>query len=136
MPFYRTSELKMEDIGTGNPGEYQPILGDLMKAGVVTYYRGTGTKPHWHNVDEQFFYVTEGKCLFLLGEEEKLIEEGDIVYIPRGTMHVGRSTTDKCVIWTTKSPAEEPSLGADHHYPENMQEIIDGLEKRAEALYE
>ena len=80
MPFYRTSELKMEDIGTGNPGEYQPILGDLMKAGVVTYYRGTGTKPHWHNVDEQFFYVTEGKCLFLLGEEAKLNEEGDIVY--------------------------------------------------------
>ena len=75
-------------------------------------------------------------CNLLFFEKEKLIEEGDIVYIPRGTMHVGRSTTDKCVIWTTKSPAEEPSLGADHHYPDNMQEIIDGLEKRAEELYE
>ena len=134
MPFFKSSELKMEDIGTGNSGEYQPILGELMKAGVVTYYKGTGSKPHWHNNDEQILYVLEGRRLFLVGDEEKIIEKGDIVHIPRATLHGGRTLTEKAVMWVTKSPADDPSLGADHHYPENLQEIMDNLDRKAAEL--
>ncbi|MBT4432511.1 MAG: hypothetical protein HOC91_18530, partial [Nitrospinaceae bacterium] len=50
MPFYNAREIKKARLQDprnpeGNPGEYQPLAGELMKAGVVTYPKATGSKP-------------------------------------------------------------------------------------------
>ena len=42
MPFYSTETIENVQLRTGNPGEYKPLAGEFMKAGVVTYRRGTG----------------------------------------------------------------------------------------------
>ena len=84
MPFYSTETIENVQLRTGNPGEYKPLAGEFMKAGVVTYRRGTGSKPHWHEDEEQYIYVIEGKRYMRLGDEERIIGPGDIVHIPRG----------------------------------------------------
>jgi quercetin dioxygenase-like cupin family protein len=91
MPFFNASSLEKVKLSTGNPGEYQSMAGEMMKAGVVTYHKGTGSKPHWHENEEQYIYVLEGKRLFRVGDEEKVIGPGDIVHIPRGSLHGGRT---------------------------------------------
>ena len=135
MPFYSTETIENVQLSTGNPGEYKPLAGEFMKAGVVTYRKGTGSKPHWHNNEEQYVYIIEGKRYMRLGDEEKLIGPGDILHIPRGTLHGGRTLTEKAVMFVAKSPAEDPDLGADHHYPDDLQEIIKHLDAKAEELY-
>ena len=125
MPFYSTETIENVQLRTGNPGEYKPLAGEFMKAGVVTYRKGRGSKPHWHEGEEQYIYVIEGKRYMRLGDEERIIGPGDIVHIPRGTLHGGRTLTEKAVMFVAKSPAEDPDLGADHHYPENLQDIIE-----------
>ena len=139
MPFYNAKEIKKAKLHDprnpgGNPGQYQPLAGEFMKAGVVTYPKGTGSKPHWHENEEQYIYLLEGRRLMRLGDEEKVIGPGDIIHIPRGTLHGGRTLDDKAVMFVVKSPAENKDLGADHHYPENFQEIIDHLDSKAKEL--
>ena len=135
MPFYSTETIENVQLSTGNPGEYKPLAGEFMKAGVVTYRKGTGSKPHWRNNEEQYVYIIEGKRYMRLGDEEKIIGPGDIIHIPRGTLHGGRTLNEKAVMFVAKSPAEDPDLGADHHYPDDLQEIIAHLDAKAEELY-
>jgi hypothetical protein len=37
-------------------------------------------------------------------------------------------------MFVVKSPAEDKDLGADHHYPENLAEIIEHLDAKAKEL--
>ena len=139
MPFYNAQEIKEVRLNDpqnpeGNPGRYQPLAGELMKAGVVTYRKGTGSKPHWHENEEQYIYSLEGRRLFRVGDEEKVVGPGDIIHIPRSTLHGGRTLDEKAVMFVVKSPAEDKDLGADHHYPEDLQEIIAHLEAKAKEL--
>lgn len=134
MPFYKTSGLKHVTLGTGSPGEFQPVAGDLMKAGIVTYRRGKGSTPHWHENEEQFILVLEGRRYMRVGNEEQLIGPGDLVHIPRRTLHSGRTLDEKAVMFVVKSPAEDKDLGADHHYPPDAAEIAARLEAKAKEL--
>ena len=111
MPFYSTESIENVQLRTGNPGEYKPLAGEFMKAGVVTYRKGTGSKPHWHEDEEQYIYVIEGKRYMRLGDEERIIGPGDIVHIPRGTLHGGRTLTEKAVMFVAKSPPKTPTWG-------------------------
>lgn len=134
MPFYKTAELRHVTLSTGNPGEYQPVAGELMKAGIVTYRRGTGSKPHWHENDEQLIYVLEGRRYMRVGEEERVVGPGDLIHIPRGALHGGRTLDEKAVMFVVKSPAGDGDLGADHHYPKDAAEIAAHLDEMARKL--
>ena len=139
MPFYHAKEIKEAKLQDprnpgGNPGRYQPLAGEFMKAGVVTYPKSTGSKPHWHENEEQYIYLLEGRRLVRLGDEEKVVGPGDIIHIPRGTLHVGRTLTETAVMFVVKSPAENKDLGADHHYPDDVQEIIGYMDAKAKEL--
>lgn len=45
-----------------------------------------GPPPHHHEWDEAN-YVIEGKVKFIIGEKEKIVEKGDFIYAPGGTIH-------------------------------------------------
>jgi quercetin dioxygenase-like cupin family protein len=134
MPFYKSANLKRTTLSHHSPGEYQAIAGELMKAGVVTFRQGTGSRPHWHEKEEQLIYALEGRRYFLVGEEEQIIEPGDIVHIPRGVLHAGRTLGEKAVMYVVKSPAGGGGLGEDIHYPPDAAEIAARLDAMAEKL--
>ena len=134
MPFYSTETIENVQLSTGNPGEYKPLAGEFMKAGVVTYRKApapslTGTTTRSNTSTSSRASDTCG-----LGDEERIIGPGDILHIPRGTLHGGRTLTEKAVFFVAKSPAEDPDLGADHHYPDDLQDIIKHLDAKRRSF--
>src|SRR4051812_23469358 len=48
---------------------------------------GGGPPPHIHRHEDETFYIVEGACDFLLGEETITAGAGDFVNVPRGAVH-------------------------------------------------
>jgi quercetin dioxygenase-like cupin family protein len=48
---------------------------------------GGGPPPHIHRREDETFYVVEGECSILLGEDWITASVGDFVNVPRGTVH-------------------------------------------------
>jgi quercetin dioxygenase-like cupin family protein len=43
--------------------------------------------PHKHNDKDQIFYITNGKGIVKLGDDSHEMEEGNLAYVPAGTVH-------------------------------------------------
>ena len=54
---------------------------------LVEYEPGGHTEVHAHSDMEQAFYVLEGKALFEMGEVEKEVGPGELVFFPRFVKH-------------------------------------------------
>jgi quercetin dioxygenase-like cupin family protein len=48
---------------------------------------GGGPPPHIHRHEDETFYVVEGQCSILLGDDWVTAGAGDFVNVPRGTVH-------------------------------------------------
>jgi len=56
-------------------------------AGVATVYPGCRSRGHAHEDNEEICFITKGKAIVTVGEEEKEVEAGDLIYIPKGEFH-------------------------------------------------
>src|SRR5215470_21452 len=86
MPFYRISEMQAKR-STSGPAMGKSVAGELIKVGITTYQEGEGPPPHFHPNEEQFMLVLEGRMKMVCGDEERIIEPGDLVHIPRNVRH-------------------------------------------------
>ena len=48
---------------------------------------GQSQKPHTHQGADKIYFVLEGRGTFVVGEEEKVLEAGEIVLAPSGAVH-------------------------------------------------
>ncbi|MDX2512094.1 MAG: cupin domain-containing protein [Desulfobacterales bacterium] len=103
----------------------QSVVGEFMKAGIVTKPEGEGPPLHNHPNEEQFTLILEGKLHFILGDEECIVERGDLIHIPRFTDHRSRSVDGPATFFTVKSPAGDGDLQQDYNKS-------DGAEKAEE----
>lgn len=69
----------------------QNLPGEFMKVGIVTKTTRRRCPLHMHPSEEQWTLVLEGKMHYILGDEEKIVERGDLVHIPRNTYHRSRA---------------------------------------------
>ncbi len=53
----------------------------------VTSNPGEGVPLHWHHAMDELFYVLEGAFQFTFDRRAKRVEAGDLVYVPRGSVH-------------------------------------------------
>ena len=115
MPFYITKDMKKNysDINP-NTSNYSGV-GEFMKAGLVTKPEGDGPPLHMHPNEEQWTYVVAGKMHYVLGDEERIVEAGDIIHIPRNTNHRSRSIEGPATFFTVKSPAGDGTLAQDYN---------------------
>jgi len=122
MPFYKISEMegKKSDVG---PAIGKSVAGELMKSGVVTYQDGEGPPPHFHPNEEQFMLVLDGKMRMALGNEERTIERGDLIHIPRNTRH-GVCAVGEATFFAVKSPAGNGNLGQDYNRADDAEEVM------------
>ena len=91
MPFYIVKDMQARNPDENPNISMQAAAGEYMKAAVVTKPEGEGVPLHMHPNEEQWTYVLEGKMHYVLGDEERIVEAGDIVHIPRFTNHRSRS---------------------------------------------
>jgi quercetin dioxygenase-like cupin family protein len=83
--------------GTGTtyvgPGDFYRFLVTGDKTGGAYFVMeaivppGGGPPPHIHRREDETFYVVEGECSILLGEEWITAGVGDFVNVPRGVVH-------------------------------------------------
>ena len=126
MPFYNISEMEAKRSKVG-PGVGKSVAGELMKVGIVTYQEGEGPPPHFHPNEEQYMLMLEGKLKMVLGDEERIIERGVLVHIPRNTRHGVCAVGGPAVFFAVKSPVGTGELSADYNIAKDAAEVWNRL---------
>lgn len=122
MPFFRISEMAAKRASVSSAME-KGVAGELIKVGVVTYQEGEGPLPHFHPNEEQFMLMLEGKLRMVLGEEERTIERGDLIHIPRNTRHGVRAVGGPATFFAAKSPVGNGDMGQDYNRAQDADEV-------------
>ena len=123
MPIYKAADMQATpDVKNPNILMKQ-FAGELIKVGIVTYQAGEGPPPHFHPNDEQFIYLLEGRAAFLLGDEVKVVDPGDLVHIPRNKVHGIRVVEGPVRFFACKSPSGSGKLSEDYNAVPNAAEL-------------
>src|SRR4051794_8602214 len=82
---------------------------------------GGGPPPHIHRHEDETFYIVEGECSILLGEEWITARVGDFVNVPRGTVHGFHNRgTETMRMILTFTPA-----GIEKFFEDTLQRTLD-----------
>jgi quercetin dioxygenase-like cupin family protein len=94
---------------------------------------GGGPPPHIHRREDETFYIVEGECGFLLGEEWITAGVGDFVNVPRGTVHRFQNQgTEATRMIVTCTPA-----GIEKFFEETLDQTLDptaGIRDNVDAV--
>ena len=79
---------------------------------------GQGTIPHFHESMEELYYVISGQGLMSIDGNTELVDEEDIIYIPKNSIHSIRQTGDLPLRFITVSIdiREKPRKSPQNHY--------------------
>ena len=127
MPFYRIDEIDEKSAEINPAITHRGVVGEFMKAGIVAKPDAEAGPLHVQPNEEQFTLILEGKLHYILGDEDRIVEAGDLIHIPRGVPHRSRPVGGPARFFTVKSPAGTGSLSEDHQIAEGAEE--------AEKLY-
>ena len=122
MPFYAVSDMEVKPGGVNPLVRVRKAVGEFMKVGIVTKPEGEGSPLHEHPNEEQWTYILEGQMHYILGGEERIVEAGDLVHIPRFTKHRSRPVNGPATFFTVKSPAGNGELAEDYNKADNAEE--------------
>ena len=79
---------------------------------------GGGPGPHYHEHEDEWFYIIEGRVSFLLNGTWTDLFPGDCVYSPRGSVHGFKNNTDQPIrVFINIAPA-----GFEHFFAEAAEE--------------
>jgi mannose-6-phosphate isomerase-like protein (cupin superfamily) len=83
----------------------------------ATLVRAMGQlKPHYHEGREEIVYVIRGGGTMILGGRKRPVKAGDVIYIPRGTVHgFTNGAKSDTVVFSVMAP---PFDGKDRHFLE------------------
>ncbi|MBA4788762.1 MAG: cupin domain-containing protein [Pseudomonadota bacterium] len=118
MPFYSIDKMDNSQDTFGPPKKM--VAGEFIKIGIVTYGMGEGPDPHFHPNEEQFILMLGGKVNFILGDESKVIGQGDIVHIPRNVEHGLKVVEAPAVFFACKSPVGDGKLSQDYNQAKDV----------------
>lgn len=123
MPFYNIAEMEPQQDVVNPAIMLKSVAGEFIKIGIVTYQLGEGPPPHFHPNEEQFILMLQGKLNMVLGEESRLIGPGDLVHIPRHTMHGIKVVEGPAVFFACKSPVGTGHLSQDYNKAPNATDL-------------
>lgn len=123
MPFYHISEISKINPEVNPKMVMQTVVGEFMKVGIVTKPPGEGPPAHMHPNEEQFTLILEGKLHMILGDEDRIVEKGDLIHIPRFTQHRSRAVDGPAIFFTVKFPAGDGDLNQDYNMVANAKEL-------------
>jgi len=123
MPIHKANDMQATpDVVNPNVMMMQ-FGGEFIKVGIVTYEAGEAPPPHSHPNDEQWIYMLDGRLAFLLGDEVTTVGPGDLVHIPRNTVHGIRLLESPSRFFTCKSPAGTGKLSEDYTAVPNLDDL-------------
>jgi mannose-6-phosphate isomerase-like protein (cupin superfamily) len=85
---------------------------------------------HVHTREDECLYVLEGRLLVTVGEEQRLVEAGDFVFLPRRTMHTWRNPDEAAARFLTMLlPA-----GGERYFLDLAASLAAGVDSSKETL--
>lgn len=75
------------------PIEVQTLTQDSLASTFIIWI-DSAVKGHFHQYHTEHVYVIEGEGIMTIGENTNPIKAGDLVFIPRGTVHSVAVTSD------------------------------------------
>ncbi|AOT71259.1 cupin domain-containing protein [Geosporobacter ferrireducens] len=94
--FFKNEEALVKNPAEGVVLKVVSYGGGLMMT-EVTFNKGISLPPHTH-VHEQISYIAKGSFQFTLGEETKVVKQGDSIYIPSNIPHCVTALEDAVVV--------------------------------------
>ncbi len=74
-------------------------------------------RPHYQKVSDEIYYVIKGQGRATVGEETQDVKEGDVVAIPKGTVHsIVNTGEEPCLILFSTGPKFDPET--DRFFPD------------------
>lgn len=83
MPFYNPEEIESREM-PGRKREMVVVGKNLQLMLIERHQASAGGHSH---LNEQMLYLLEGKARFRLGEEERVVGPGEVVYVPSNLHH-------------------------------------------------
>jgi len=107
--------IDLATISDADLGAQIPNMGTLRSKGLVVTPSGTiavqtGNVPrHTHRGSDEIQYVISGSGTFWLGNEQRQIHAGELIIIPKGTIHAGsEATSGEFKVLSIKLPPQAP----------------------------
>jgi quercetin dioxygenase-like cupin family protein len=97
--------IKPREMYDATVGGYLELICEWEIAG------GGEVFPHRHPTHE-FYYVTSGRGLMRIGDEEQIISPGDLVYIPPDALHSVRTVSENAPLHAVSFAVGVPGTGA------------------------
>jgi quercetin dioxygenase-like cupin family protein len=104
---YNWETIPFENIGEGI--ERQMIVGEKMMICRLRFAPNTVTPAHEHP-HEQMTIVEKGKVLFTLGDEQKVVQAGDVLHFPSNFWHGATMLDEEVILIDVFSPIREDFL--------------------------
>ena len=76
------------------------VEGDRMMVALMRMPAGTGAEAHSHP-NEQWIYILEGTFAANVGGKDIVAPAGSVLYIPSNTVHDGKATAERDVVFFT-----------------------------------
>jgi quercetin dioxygenase-like cupin family protein len=99
--------IEMEDLGGGITR--QMIVGDRLMICRLQFAPRVVTTPHDHP-HEQMTLVEHGRVRFIIGNEERIAEAGDVLHFPSGCWHGATMLDEEVVLIDIFTPVREDFL--------------------------
>jgi quercetin dioxygenase-like cupin family protein len=107
--------IDLAALSDADLGAQIPNMGTLRSKGLVITPSGTvavqtGNVPkHTHAGSDEIQYVISGSGTFWLGNEQRQVHPGDLIIIPKGTVHAGsEATSGEFKVLAIKLPPQAP----------------------------
>ena len=71
----------------------------------ITVPPGAGANMHVHDGEEEQFYILQGELTYWIGDDTIEASTGDLIHIPRGTLHGFKNKQTPAKLLATFSPA-------------------------------
>jgi mannose-6-phosphate isomerase-like protein (cupin superfamily) len=104
MDAFEVSHLLEEQHQSGKP--YLEFLRvTALSAGIYRLNAG-GTDPQSPHSEDEVYYVVDGRAKIRVGEEDRLVQAGSIIYVPAHGVHRFHSIEEDLVVLVFFAPAE------------------------------
>ena len=111
MPFHKWDALPDEVISphysTATGGT---VTGAIIEVGRYRMAGGTGADPHEHP-NEQIIYLLNGRLRAHVGDEEQIVEAGEVIHVPPNVVHEIRAIEDSVFLSSKNLVDGEGSRG-------------------------
>jgi quercetin dioxygenase-like cupin family protein len=106
------NEVEVEDLGGGVAR--QMIVGDRLMVCRLRIAPRVVTTPHDHP-HEQMTLVERGRVRFIVGDDERMAEAGDVLHFPSGCWHGATMLDEEVVLIDIFTPVREDFLKPKAH---------------------